>query len=241
MSQHLSRIVWITGASSGIGSELCLEFARQGDFVVLSSRNESALLDLQARIETSDGKSKVVLCDVRDKGSVSNATDVILKTVGKIDVLINNAGITVFKKFLHTSMEEFDDILATNLKGSFLTTQSVLPSMMERKNGLVINLVSYAAKVTYTESSVYSAAKAGLAAMMDGVRAEVRTTGVKIVNVFPGAVRTPIWPPKLLTKYGDQMVSPAEVAKVVCQITHQDPSLMVEEITIRPQEGDLHE
>lgn len=239
MQQSSPRIVWVTGASSGIGQALGWEFASHGDHVILSARTESSLTDLHTKLENIDRRSRVLLCDVRDEQSVSLAAREILNVHGRLDILINNAGITVFKEFLNTSVQEFDDILATNLRGVFLTTRSVLPSMVERGDGLIMNVVSYAAKATYTDSSVYSATKAGVSSMMEGLRAEVRRKGIKIVNVFPGAVKTPIWNQKVTDRYGEQMMSPADVARTIYDVSCQSRSLMVEEITVRPQGGDL--
>jgi 3-oxoacyl-[acyl-carrier protein] reductase len=239
MHPRSPRIVWITGASSGIGQALGREFASHGDHVILTARTEASLADLHAELENTDRRSTVLLCDVRDEQSVSLAAREILNVHGRLDILINNAGITIFKEFLNTSVREFDDILATNLRGVFLATRSILPSMIDRGDGLIMNVVSYAAKATYTESSIYSATKAGVASMMDGLRAEVRRKGIKIVNVFPGAVKTPIWHQKVLNRYGDQMMIPADVARMIYDVSCQSRSLMVEEITVRPQGGDL--
>jgi len=233
------RLVWVTGASSGIGQALSREFGKNGYSVILSGRNEAALQVLHEAIKVGRGTSHVVVCDVRKESSVHAAVKTILASIGIPDILINNAGVTVFKKFLETTTKEFDDIIDTNLRGPFLTTKALLPSMVKRKSGIVLNIVSFAAKTTYTESSAYAASKAGLASMMEGLRAEVRDKGVKIVNVFPGAVLTPIWHPKVRAKHGRVMISAEEVAKMIFAVSCQSKSLMVEEIVIRPQFGDV--
>ena len=111
--------------------------------------------------------------------------------------------------------------------------------MLEKGRGSIINVLSYAAKVTYTGSSVYAASKAGAEAMMNVLRAETRDKGIKIVNVYPGAVFTPIWHAKHLEQYGHQMMKPAEIAKALYEISCQPPSMMMEDVVIRPQVGDL--
>jgi short-subunit dehydrogenase len=112
--------------------------------------------------------------------------------------------------------------------------------MIKRSEGTIVNIVSFAAKTTYTESSVYAASKAGMAALMEGLRAEVRGKGVKVVNVFPGAVRTPIWPSRVGKKYGNLMMSSEDLASLVVEAAQQPPSIMVEEIVVRPQQGDIN-
>ncbi len=240
MSGGLPRIVWITGAGSGIGRALALEFAAKGERVVLSGRTEPQLRSLQSAIREKNGRADVVLCDVRRNETVEEACRKIVESIGVPDILVNNAGITVFKEFLSTTIDEFDDILQTNLRGSFLVTKSVLPHMVAHTNGLIINVVSFAAKTTYAESSVYAASKAGVAALMEGLRAEVRGKGIKILNVFPGAVLTPIWHPKVQAKYGNKMMTPEDVAKMIVEISRQPASMMVEEIVLRPQQGDIN-
>lgn len=239
MPANPKRTTWITGTSSGIGYALGLEFGVRGDVVVLSGRRESNLLELQSTLRRKGATAFVVPCDVRTEESVREAVRETVAAAGVPNILINNAGVTVFKRFLDTSVQEFDDILNTNLRGAFLVTKEVLPLMIERQHGLIMNVVSYAARTTYTESSVYAASKAGLAAMMEGLRAEVRAERIKIVNVFPGAVLTPIWHPKVQAKHGDKMMTAEDLAKMIYQVSCQPPSMMVEEIVMRPQGGDI--
>jgi short-subunit dehydrogenase len=233
------RNVWITGASSGIGSMLAEQFARNGDTVIASARTESTLNDVQKRMTAFDAKLDIAVCDVRSELSVMNASKQILSTYNHIDILINNAGISSFKNFITTTVQEFDDIISTNLRGIFLTTQALLPTMLQRRNGIIMNILSFIVKRVYTKSSIYSASKAGVEAMMNVLRDEVRHSGIKIVNVYPGAVATSMWRPGQLEKYHTQMLSPQAVSEMVYQISCQPPAMMVEEVTLRPQNGDL--
>jgi short-subunit dehydrogenase len=233
------RIVWITGASSGIGRALVETFIRHGDVVVGSAREEAKLLDMKAHLGESSQRCLIYPCDVRQESAVESTARQILGRFEKIDVLINSAGVTYFKDFLSTTTIEFEQVVDTNLKGTFLVTRSVLSSMLGRRTGLIVNIVSYAAKASYTLSSAYAASKAGVEALMNGLRAEVRDKGIKIVNVFPGAVLTPIWHPKHRERYADRMMKPEELAEPVYQLTCLPASMMMEELIIRPQGGDL--
>jgi NADP-dependent 3-hydroxy acid dehydrogenase YdfG len=238
MRKEPGRVVWITGASSGIGKALTESFAGNGDTVIASSRRISALngmkkeLSPKCRIET-------VRCDVRYENPVSSAVKRIIRRHGKIDVLINNAGVTYFRNFTDTSVKQFDHVVNTNLRGVFLTAKCVLPQMMKYGGGLIINILSYAVKENYTGSAAYTASKAGAEAMMNVLRAEVRESGIKIVNVHPGAVLTGIWSPAQRRRYGKRMILPDQVADTVYEISVRPGELMVEEIVIRPQGGDL--
>jgi NADP-dependent 3-hydroxy acid dehydrogenase YdfG len=234
-----SRIVWITGASSGIGRSLAEICIQHGDSVAASARRLAPLQELQNAVASAPGTCRVCPCDVGDEVQVKQAGESILKEFGGVDVLVNCAGVTSFKDFASTTTEVFDEVVRTNLRGLFLTTKAVLPSMVARGNGLIMNVLSYAGKVTYTGSSAYAAAKAGAEAMMNVVRAETREKGIKVINVSPGAVLTPIWHHKHQERYGHMMMKPEEIAKLLFDFSLLPPSMMIEDVIIRPQVGDL--
>jgi short-subunit dehydrogenase len=233
------RIVWITGASSGLGLSLWKEFSKAGDYVIASSRSVGFLRRLQAPMVRKGEPCDVVGCDLRNAGQIERTARRILKRHGRIDVLINNAGVTAFSDFLTTSVREFDKILDTNLRAPFLCVRGVLPSMMRTGHGIIVNIISYAAKTTYTGSSAYSASKAGMQAMMNVVREEYRDKGIKVVNVFPGSVLTPMWKPKHRKKFAGVMMDAAELARLIRRAIETSETMTVEELVVRPQVGDL--
>ncbi len=235
----LSRTVLITGVSSGIGRALALEFARRGDRVVGIARDRKLLKLLDREIRSGGGQGIMIPCDIREERPVAEAVRRGSVFFGPIDFLVNNAGVTSFKSFLATRVRTFNEILDTNLKGSMIVTRAVLPSMVRRKKGTIINIVSFAAKTVYSGSSAYSAAKAGLAKMMDVVREEVRSSGVKVINVYPGAILTPMWAPKQRTRFKDEMIPPDVFAEMLYGLSLQPPSMTVEEVVVRPPIGDL--
>ena len=239
METKKPRVTWITGASTGIGRALAEVFTSRGDIVIASARTESKLNELCRQNSAARGTCEIIKCDVQNEASVFEAVKNILELHGHIDVLINNAGVTYFKDFIDTSIEEFDHVINTNLRGTFLTTKAVLPTMLQNQNGLVLNILSYVVKEVYAKSAAYSSSKAGIEAMMNVLRSEVRRHSINIVNVYPGAVSTPIWRQNQLEKYGNQMLTPEHVAEMLYQVSIQPPSLMVEEIVLRPQGGDL--
>lgn len=161
------------------------------------------------------------------------------RKVGMPDILIHNAGVTTFKPLLNTSLEEFEGIIDTNLKGMFLLTKEILPAMVRRRAGIIVNVLSLAARVIYTGSSVYSASKAGGAALMNVLREEVRGKGIRIVNVYPGAVATSMWSAAVRKKFSHRMMRPEEIAELVWQVTITSSHTSVEELVIRPRQGDL--
>jgi 3-oxoacyl-[acyl-carrier protein] reductase len=235
------RNIWITGASSGIGFSLVEQFAAHGDNVIASARDESKLNKLSEHLNSLLLNVDIDLCDVRNDEAVSSTAKRILAKYGTVDILINNAGITCFNDFLSTSLQEYEDVINTNLRGIFLTTKSILPAMAQQRFGIVLNILSFVVKKIFKRSAIYTASKAGADAMMNVVRAEVRHLGIKIVNIYPGAVATPMWHPRQLEKYNSQMLAPNDVASTIYQVSCQQPSSMIEELILRPQNGDLGE
>lgn len=240
MANRSPLIVWITGASSGIGKALVELFVDGGETVLASARSKGKLFTLQQSLAGAAGECIPFACDVRDERFVRATAKEIMTRFKRVDLLINNAGVTSFKNFVGTSVREFDSIIGTNLRGMFLVTNSVLPDMLKRRRGMIVNIQSFAAKTTYTGSSVYSASKSGAAAMMDCLRAEVRGKGIKVLNVYPGATQTPMWKTSHQKRFAEVMMAPGEVARQIFQATRLPDSMMIEEIVLRPQMGDLN-
>ncbi len=239
MSDRKIPIVWITGASRGIGAAIAEAFGRGGAHVVLTGRNVSALRRNAEGINRAGGNASVIKCDVRSSESVSRAQSLMVKNWGGVDVLVNNAAITYFKPFSRTTTQEYDRVMATNLRGAFLSIKSVLPGMLKKKKGTIVNIVSVSATTTFLDSSVYSASKAGMLALSRGLRAEVRKKGIRIIDVLPGAVETKMWDRESRRKYGRRMMRPSDVADVVVSAFRLPDNVLTEEIIMRPIEGDL--
>lgn len=233
------RVILITGVSSGIGRSLALQFARRGDRVAGIARNRRLLKALDREIRSEGGSGIMLPCDVREERQVRTAVKRGMASLGVYDMLINNAGVSAFRNFLETPVRTFSEILDTNLTGAMLVTRAVLPLMVKRQKGTIINIISYAAKTVYQGSSAYSAAKAGLAGMMNVVREEVRSSGVKVINVYPGAILTPMWSPKHRAAFKDDMIPPDDLATLLYELTLRPVSMTVEELVVRPPIGDL--
>jgi NADP-dependent 3-hydroxy acid dehydrogenase YdfG len=233
------RNIWITGAGSGIGRALTTTFVNRGDTVFATGRRKENLETLTSELADAPGRVVTAACDVRIADQITHTAQRIHSELGSLEILINNAGVTYFKDFESTTLQDFDEVIETNLRGLFLTTKEVLPAMLQKGSGTIINILSYAGKSVYTGSSAYAASKAGAEAMMNVIRAETREKGIKVVNVYPGATLTPIWHPKYQERYRERMMKPEEVAGLVYEISRQPASMIVEEVVLRPQGGDL--
>lgn len=235
----MNRVVWITGASTGIGFEIAKVFAKSGYTIVATARRKSRLVALVSEIRFAGHEAYAFVCDVRSERSIISTKKKILEKCGTIDILINNASITTFKSFIETKPPEFDDIIETNLRGSYLATRTVLPIMMKKKSGHIINILSVSANTVFTNSSTYSASKAGMLAMFNVLRAEVRKFNIKISNIMPGATDTPMWSPASRQKYSSRMMTPRDIADITFQVANQSKKVVIEDVVIKPIKGDL--
>jgi short-subunit dehydrogenase len=232
-------VVWVVGASRGIGREIAAQFAAIGAIVCLSGRNARGLEAAVKDITAAGGKAHAFPCNISYPRSILSTVVRIQNRVGDIDVLVNNAGVTVFRSFLETSLTEFHQIIATNLEGQIACIKAVLPSMVSRKKGWVINIQSTASVTTFTGSAAYTATKAGMHGLSKVLREEMRPHGVRVVNILPGPTETSMWSPGDLKKFRKRMMSPKSVAEAVLAAYQMPQDLIVEELVVRPQLGDL--
>jgi short-subunit dehydrogenase len=228
--------IWVSGASSGIGKDIVKEALSKGHSVVATSRNAKKLELLKE--ETTSELLIISQCDVADSKSVEEFYKKTFSSEGP-DALVNSAGITVFKNAAETSIAEVDGIIKTNLLGSVYAIHSVLPSMISKKQGTIINISSVAAIKVLKGSSIYSATKAGLLQYSRVLREEVREHNIKVIDVLPGATETPIWDEKVRNRHKDRMMKPEDVAAFVVELLTGSGNMVAEEIVLRPVTGDL--
>ena len=187
-----NRIALITGAARGIGRGIALQFAKNGAKVYLSGRREEPLVQLKTEIEQSGGLAEVVVFDVTRQDQIQSGIEQILQREGRIDILVNNAGISREMPFLEMPVETFDEIMTGNMRSVFLVTRAVLPHMIERKYGRIINIGSGAALRGLPGSCAYSASKAAVVAFTQALGDEVRKIerNIRINAICPGPVYT---------------------------------------------------
>jgi len=230
--------IWITGASSGIGKAIALEFAKIGCNVFISARRAQEL----ERLIDDAGKSGENIfpfpCNVASAANVDQTAKKIAKEYN-LSCLINNAGITSFKHASDNSVNEINDIINTNLLGSIYATKSVLPTFIKNESGTIFNILSVVVSKTFTNSSVYAASKMGLLGYSNSVREEVRGHNIRVINIVPGATDTSMWSQEIRKEKSDLMMNPESIARIVVSAYLQKDNLVTEEIVLRPVTGDL--
>jgi len=192
MSGFEGRIALVTGASQGIGRTCALALAKAGATVALAARNEAKLAEVQAEIEAAGGKAAAFALDVADEASIKAGAKAILERFGKVEILVNNAGITRDGLVLRMKRPDWDDVLATNLTGAFLLTQALLASMLKNRWGRIINISSVVGRTGQAGQVNYAATKAGLIGMTRALAREVASRGITVNAVAPGYVETPM-------------------------------------------------
>ncbi len=180
----------VTGASSGIGAEIGRTFARSGANVVLAARRKNRLEEVAEQIEKDGGKAEIVVGDVTDYAQVTRLVDVAVERFGGVDVMINNAGYAVAKSLVDSSLEEIDGQIDVNFKAVCYGTKAVLPNMLEKKSGVIINIGSNCSFRHYPDYAAYVGAKFAVLGFSRSVYEEVREQGIRVNCLCPAAVNT---------------------------------------------------
>lgn len=187
----MKRIALITGASSGIGEACARKFAEGGYDLILTARRAEKLAELGAELEMEGTKVKILTFDVRDAEAAEAAINSLEPEWRKIDVLINNAGLALgLDKEYEGDPDDWNTMIDTNIKGLLTMTRLIVPGMVERNEGHVINIGSVAGDAAYAKGNVYCATKAAVKTITDGLRIDLAETAVRVTNLKPGLVET---------------------------------------------------
>lgn len=231
MGQLQGKTAIVTGASSGIGLAIAKELAGEGANVVLAARRIEKLRDLENEINQSGrAKALAVQTDVTNKEDIQHLVRQAKDAFGHADIFINNAGQMLASTIRSGEVEEWDRMIDVNIKGVLYGINAVLPSMLEQMSGHIINIASVSGLEVTKMSTVYSATKFAVRAISSGLEKELARTGVRVTNISPGMVDTP------LSRSGNdrKKLEAADIAKAVVYAVTQPDYVNVNEITVRP-------
>ncbi|HTQ59329.1 MAG TPA: SDR family NAD(P)-dependent oxidoreductase [Candidatus Solibacter sp.] len=226
------RVALITGGSRGIGRAIALRLAALGASVAICGRDAEALSATEAELRKSGSPSFSLIADVSRSADVTSLVENIQSVLGPISILINNAGIGLFGPAHEKTEADWNRVLDTNLKGVFLVSRAVLPSMIQRGTGDIVNISSLAGRNSFAGGGIYCASKWGLQGLSACMAEDLRDHGIRVSIVSPGSVATGFSPrgPKDPSK----ALSPDDVAHAVETIVTQSPQSFLSEIQLRP-------
>ena len=187
----MNKIVLITGATSGIGLACAKKFAENGDRLILTGRNKQRLSEIQEELVGKGTEVKTMAFDVRDRDKAEQCLSEIPQEWQEIDVLVNNAGLALgLEPEYEGCFEDWETMIDTNIKGLLTMTRLIVPGMVKRNRGHIINVGSVAGDAAYAGGNVYCATKAAVKAITDGLRIDVANTAIRVTNLKPGLVET---------------------------------------------------
>ncbi len=233
------KVAWVTGAGSGIGQAAAIELARAGALVVASGRRSEALEDTRQRITHLGGRIEKMPLDVSDRKQVQHAAHEIIERHGRIDILVNAAGLNVGKRHWNDmAPESWDHVRGVNLDGAFYCAAAALSAMRERRDGLVINISSWFGRYDgYLAGPAYNASKTAMAAMSASLNFEEGVNGIRSCVIFPGEVATDILkvrPVKPGPEEIARMLRPEDLGRLVRFLAEAPPHMCLNEIVVSP-------
>ncbi len=233
------KIAWITGAGTGIGLAGAQALARAGATVVMSGRRGDVLERESAAIRNAGGKATVETLDVSDAAGVQRVTQSILARHGKVDILVNSAGLNNPQRFWRDqTVESWDQVIRINLDGTFYCTKAVIPSMRTQKDGVVINISSWAGKYTSAMAgAAYNGSKAAVVSLTETINMEECANGIRACAICPAEVATPILDRRPVPPSAEErakMLQPADLGETIRWVAEQPPHVCINEIIISP-------
>jgi len=229
MSDFTGRVALVTGGTRGIGEAIVRALSSAGASVAFTGRDQSRLKKVASEI---GAPVEAIRADVRDPVQAAEAVDRTVATLGGLDILVNNAGVGVFTSVADMSLEQWHDVLDTNLSGVFYCCHAAVPHLRQRGGGWIINISSLAGKNAVTGGAAYCASKAGLNAFSEVLMQEVRQDNIRVSYIMPGSVATGFG-------YGDPnksswALASEDVAQVVLDLLAMPPRSLPSRVELRP-------
>ena len=225
----------VTGATEGIGRAIAVALGKKGARLALCARTAERVTATVDQL-TSDGIDAMgAQCDVSDETSVSDFADHVINDLGRVDVLVNNAGLGHIAPFEELTVHQIDETLSVNVKGVMLVTKAFLSGMLERQQGQIVNIVSLAGRNAFVGGTVYSASKHAVLGFSKSLMLEVRKSNIRVIAVCPGSVETPFFDKAgVELANADKVLQPEDVAATVVAALEMPARALVSELDLRP-------
>jgi len=233
------QVALVTGAGRGIGRAVAVAFAREGARVILAARSGRELASVQGEIEAAGGAALAVTTDIRQEPAVAALVSRALAEGGRIDCLVTAAGLAAFGPVADVKTEDWDQLIAVNLRGAFLCCRAVLPAMTAQRGGTIINIGSIVTSRTLQGSAAYTATKYGLLGFSRVLAEEMRPHGVRVGVLSAGATDTPLWDAVPSPPDRARMLRAEQIAESALFMATLPPGAALEELTLLPQGGVL--
>lgn len=236
------KVALITGASAGIGAACARALAAEGAHLVLTARRQERLDELVTELQTPENKVVVVAGDAREEDTARRTVQAAQEAFGRIDILVNNAGAGNYKNLVDTSAEEYDELMDTNMRTTFLFTRHVVPVLLAQQSGTVLMLSSMAGVYGFAGEAVYCATKFAQVGFAQALDKELRPHGIKVGAICPGGVKTEFALGKGRTEEGvaqSGMLEPEDVAGAVLLACTQSAGSRIIEIQMRTMDEAL--
>lgn len=233
-----SQAALITGATQGIGLAIARVLADEGCNLIICGRDRTRLERTKAELVAKDVEVTAISCDVRDEKSVEQMFSTIRKNMSTLHILINSAGIAhAFKPVSELRLADWNDVLGANLTGTFLVIRAALPLM--QRGGSIVNVLSMSSKRAFPNLAAYNASKFGALGFTNTLREELRSQGIRVISLLPGATDTPIWDTLWPEAPRHKMMRPESVALALVAALKLPPESTVEELDLMPTGGAL--
>ncbi len=222
----MNKIVVITGASSGLGKELAKIYLEKGYKLVLNGAHEQGFQEFEGKENV-----EIVVGDLTEQETIDKLADVVKSKFGQVDILINNAGIIYIQPFEKNTPEQLNQLLAIDLVAPMLLTQKFYPLMVEKKQGVIININSTSGKEPKANHTMYNAAKFGLTGFTQSLRLEVKQHGIRVLSIHPGGINTPLYKSLEIPPDTSTYMEPKKVAEIIVYLSETE-GLSPDEIVI---------
>jgi len=230
------KVALITGASSGIGRACALALAGEGARLVLIARRRERLEAVKKQVAALGSEAILIAGDVREESTALSAVGAATDAFGRIDILLNNVGAGNYKRLTETSAQEYDELMNTNVRSTFLFTRHTVPVMLQQKSGTILMISSMAGVYGFANQAVYCMTKFAQVGFAQALDRELRESGIKVGAICPGGVKTEFAIGKGRTEKGveqSEMLAPEDVAGVVLLACTQSPKSRIIEVQMR--------